>query len=368
MASAAWVSEGKAQFQVGPAFYRSASQVTRDLGILAAAVYRSQTGRLRVLDAMSGCGVRSLRYWLESQADWVIANDANSEVHPVLHRNLAAAIASGAAQVFHADANRLFFDCYARQEYYDLVDVDSFGSPAPFLSTVLWATRIGGLIYLTSTDGRTATGHLPEGSLKVYGAYARAHPAAHEQALRLLIGSVQQQAATKELGIEPVFSLFTPSAYRVMLRLTPHPLLSSRNYGFLGYCHRCGDYQTISWRKLGQACCRCGPFTLSGPLWLGLLHDPRWLKSMQTLAQQWHWPERAALLAVMFAEADFPPYFYRLGEIGRRGRLDIPKKGQLIAALQQQGHRATATHIDPQAIKTEADLATCITVARSLSA
>lgn len=361
-----WHVEGKAKFQVGNAFYRATSGVARDLGVLAAAVYKSDTGRLRVLEAMSGCGVRSLRYWLESEADWVWANEGNPDISPILHQNLADAIASGHSQVTHLDANRVFFDCYNRSDYYDLVDVDCFGSPAPYLSTSLWATKIGGLLYLTSTDGRTATGHSPQNSLSVYGAYARAHPSAHEQGLRLLIGSVQQQAATKGLGIEPVFSLFAGQVYRVMLRLVATQQLTEKNFGFIGYCHQCGDYQVVPWRKLGRVVCPHddSSLTISGPMWVGELHNRQQLQRMRSLAEEWNWLKRVPLLKVMEAEADFPPYFFTLGEIGRRGKMDIPKRDRLIQSLHEQNYRASPTHINAQAIKTDADLPTCIAVAR----
>ncbi len=361
-----WHFEGKVRFKVGNAFYRSGSQLARDLGVLAAAIYKSDTGSLRVLDAMTGCGVRPLRYWQESQADWVWANDSNPEIHPIVYQNLETAITSGCCQLTHLDANRVFFDCYNRQDYYDLVDVDCFGSPAPYFSTSLWATKIGGLLYLTSTDGRTATGHLPETSLGVYGAYTRNHPAAHEQGLRLLIGSVQQQAATKGLGIEPIFSLFAGQTYRVMLRLVKSKSLTAQNYGFIGYCHYCGDYQTVSWRRLGRVICAhdAQPLTLSGPMWLGALHERHQIGRLKSLAGEWNWSKRVQLLAVMEAEADLPPYFYTLKEIGHRGKMDIPKRSSLIQALQELGYRASPTHINAEALKTDADMSTCIAAAR----
>lgn len=363
-----WQTEGSARFKVGNTFYRSQSQVVRDLGVLAAQIYRQDTGSLRVLDAMAGCGVRSLRYWLESGADRIWVNEGNPDNSAILQENLVAAIAEGICQITHLEANRVFFDCYDRRNYYDLVDVDCFGSAVPYLSTSLWATKINGLLYITSTDGRTATGHLPEKSVRVYGACARAHPAAQEQALRLLIGSTLQQAATKGLGIGPVFSLFAGQTYRVMLRLLPGESLTPENYGFLGYCHHCGDYQTVTWRQLGRVACPHDgePLTLSGPMWLGPLHDRSFLFRMQQLARENHWFKRVQLLEIMAEEANFPPYFYPLGEIGRRGKMDIPKRDRLIQALQTQGDHATATHINPQAIKTDANLLTCIDVARHL--
>ncbi len=358
--------EGKAKFQIGNAFYRRHSQTARNLGVLAAAIYRQDVCRLRVLDAMAGSGVRSLRYFLESQADWLWVNDSNPEVSAVLRHNLEGSIAPTQYQLTFTDANRVFFECYQHQNFYDLVDVDAFGSPAPYISTSLWAVTIGGLLYLTSTDGRSATGSTPDRTLATYGAYARSHPAGHEQGLRLLIGNVQQLAAAKGYGIEPVFSLFSGQAYRVMVRLIAQPNLDTHSSGFLGYCHDCGNYQTISWRKLGRVCCTYdgNALSISGAMWLGRLHNPDDLQRMIEQAIAWQWTEDVALLELMQAEAELPPYFYKLGEIGRRGQLDIPKRSHLIQTLQDWGYQASATHIEAQAIKTTANLQTCIKAAQ----
>ena len=56
------LSERGVRFMQGPAFYRPESAQGRDLAVLAAAVHRRRTGRLRVLDVMSGSGVRGARY------------------------------------------------------------------------------------------------------------------------------------------------------------------------------------------------------------------------------------------------------------------------------------------------------------------
>lgn len=361
--------EGKTTFKVGKAFYNPKSKIVRDLGVLAATVYKQDNSCLRVLDALGGCGVRSLRYYLESNADYLWVNEGNPELNLLIQQNLAQTLASSAYKITHQDAHRLFFDCYNRRDYYDLVDVDCFGSAAPYLSTMLWATKINGLMYLTSTDGRTLTGHLATNSLQAYGAIARSHPAAHEQALRILIGSVQQQAATKGLGIEPIFALFTGQTYRLMLRLVSQPRLTNQNYGFVAYCHNCGNYQTITWHKLGKVSCDCDrpTLTLSGGMWLGKLHNSQQLKQFIALAQQWQWRETGELLSTMAAENDFPPYFYTLREIGKRGKLDLPKRSHLIQALQDNGYQAALTHINPQAIKTNANIHTCIAIARQIN-
>ena len=362
-----WQQEGKARFRVGDAFYNPRSKYVRDLGVLAATVYRQDRGSLRVLDALAGCGVRSLRYYQESNADYLYVNEGNPQLNSLLQQNLKA-IAPDNYQLTHQDAHRVFFRCDREQDYYDLIDVDCFGSAVPYLNSMLWATKIGGLMYLTSTDGRTLTGHPPEKTVQTYNAIARSHPAIQEQALRILIGATQQQAAAKNLGVEPIFSLFTGQTYRVMLRLVSKPRINANNYGFLSYCRGCGNYQTFSWRKLNRVSCVCNnpATTVSGAMWLGKLHDPKQLLSFIALAQKLNWQKIVELLNLMQGEIDFPPYFYTLREIGSRGKLDLPKRSHLITALQDKGYRAAATHIEPQGIKTNARIEDVIAIATQI--
>jgi tRNA (guanine26-N2/guanine27-N2)-dimethyltransferase len=46
--------------------------------------------------------------------------------------------------------------------------------------------------------------------------------------------------------------------------------------------------------------------------------------------------------------------------------MGIPKRERLIQALQERGYRASPTHIHAQAIKTDANLPTCIAVAHCI--
>ena len=363
-----WRQEGKVSFRVNKAFYRPQSQAGRDLAILAATVYRRDRGQLRVLDAMTGCGVRALRYQVEARADWVWANEGNPDLHQLLEDNLSIGMQPGAYRLTHQDANQIFFTCFQQQDYYDLVDVDNFGGPAPYAANALLAVTIGGLLYLTSTDGRATGGRQPKRSLTTYGAYARSHPAVHEQGLRLLIGYGAQQAAARGLRATPVFSFFNGQVHRVMMRLEKGSNWRTDHYGFIAYCHRCGHFQTVSWKQLGCVCCPCSAVeaapAVSGPMWLGPLHAPETLNQMNEIAQEWGWQNRSKLLGTMRLEAAMPPYFYSLGNIGRLGQMDIPPRERLIKALQERGFEATPTHVDWQAIKTTATLAECIEVAR----
>jgi tRNA (guanine26-N2/guanine27-N2)-dimethyltransferase len=362
--------EEKVKFLVGNAFYRPQSKIVRDLGVLAGAVYKQEKNELKVLDGMSGCGVRSLRYFMESEATFIHSNEANPEILPILKSNLQSYINPSLYQVSSESVQRIFFSCYNDKNYYDLVDVDCFGSANPHLSNMIWATKLGGLMYITSTDGRSLTGILPQNSLRNYGSFARNLPIKHEQGLRLLIGKIQQSSAEKGLGIEPIFSYFTGNNYRVMVKLTNKVVLTENNYGFLGYCQQCGEYQTVAWRKLGRVICNCeenSSIILSGAMWLGNLHNPNYLQKMIDLAIKWDWQKIVLLLTIMEKEANLPPYFYSLKEIGKRGKLDLPKRELLIQELQKRGYDCAFSHVNSQSIKTNASLHKCVETARFLT-
>ncbi len=385
-ASESWQWEGAAYFCVDESFFRASSQAGRDLAVLAAISHKhrpeNKDGSLRILDAMTGCGVRPLRYALEAGANYVWANEGNVDLQQLLSKNLSHSLSPEQYRITYQDANSVFFDCYQRRDFYDLIDIDGFGSPMPTLSTALWAVKLGGLLYLTSTDGRATSGHAPDTSLQTYGAYARSHPAIHERGLRLLIGLAIQQAAARGLAAWPVFSFYQGEVNRVMVRITRQRVWDSAHYGYLAYCHSCGQFQTVPWKKLGRVvcCCKSGDRPIvSGPMWLGPLHDVHELEKMrqQAIALQAHphpndqsptrWAKCQSLIETMQAEASLPPYYYPLAEIGRRGKMDIPPRQTLILQLHQQGFAATLTHISPQAIKTDAPIVDCIQLAKQLS-
>lgn len=170
-------------------------------------------------------------------------------------------------------------------------------------------------------------------------------------------------------GIQPLFSYFSGQAFRLLIRLLPSTGKVNQQ-GWLGYCHYCGQYQVRPWRQLSPAALQCPedgqPLALTGPLWIGPVHNVTYLQSLQQQAIAWNWTAIADLLAQFQAEATLPPYCYTLGEIGRRGRQDPPARSRLIQSLQTAGFAAAGSHTQPQAFKTDAPWATCLALSRSL--
>ncbi|KAL2642401.1 hypothetical protein R1flu_009988 [Riccia fluitans] len=385
-------------FQVGPAFYRRQSSLARDLGILIAAVHRQQTGSLRVLDVMSGCGVRAVRYLLQARADFVWANDACNQLTDLLAQNLSQghsldekSEAVGEEdferwRITREDAHKVLLDCALRKEYYDLIDVDSFGSDTLCVGPAIGAVKYGGLVYLTSTDGLCAGGRRRHNALSSYGAFVNPMPFANEIGLRMLIGCAVREAATRNMTVTPIFSNYAyhGPVFRTMLRVESRKRLVNKDYGFIVYCKRCGQSQDIQFEDLGDIACCCaypkekGSVVVTGPLWIGPLHDRNQVEGMTELAREWGWINSVGarsisnspvdmhilkeLLEVMVDESQpgLPSGYVRMDQIGKRGKVRVPRRKDFIDRLQQEGYAASRSHIEPRAVKTNCPMDQCI--------
>lgn len=126
----------------------------------------------------------------------------DSQPPPIHSLNQPSTSANPLARVSNLEASRLLAACALHETYFDLVDVDSFGADGALVPRALQAAAFGGLVYLTATSGTVAAGLLPEKALAEYGCYARAHPSAMEQGLRMLLGAAVSQGALQVLLCE----------------------------------------------------------------------------------------------------------------------------------------------------------------------
>ncbi|XP_056165016.1 uncharacterized protein LOC115684957 isoform X3 [Syzygium oleosum] len=301
------------EFETGGTFYRRESAVGRDLGVLAAALHRRSGPQLRVLDAMCGCGIRSLRYLLEAGADFVLANDANDDNRGVVARNLARVSGEGRWAVSSNEANRVMTECYLKRDFYDLVDVDSFGSESSYLRSAMNCLKLGGLLYVTSTDGYTSGGHRP-----------------HQH-------------------------------YEFISYCTK--------------CGHSQSYSWDELSKLSCTCNKeGGSLVVSGPLWTGPLHSVSYLTEMSNMAKQLGWmgngvgTDLQKLLQLMVDESDprLPFGYIKLDEVASRAKINSPPLRTMMSALQKRGYAVSRSHIATNAIKTDCPMATCIRIAKEV--
>ncbi|CAH9121519.1 unnamed protein product [Cuscuta epithymum] len=377
-------SERGLQFDVGDTFFRRESATGRDLGVLSAALRRNSEGSLRVLDAMCGCGIRSLRYLEEANADFVLANDANDAIRDIILGNLSRVSrdSSERRDVTHSDATRVLTECYLKRDYFDFIDVDSFGSDSSYLRAAVGAVKFGGMLYVTNTDGYSSGGNRPRRCLAAYGAYVQRMPYSNEIGLRMLIGGVIREALTAGHHVVPLFSYYSyhGPVFRVLLKINNGLPSDQRHYGFVSYCGQCGDSRAFPWEELGKVSCSCianvreHSLAVSGPVWTGPLHKESHLREMLNLANEWGWigndtgRDLEKLLNVMIDECDpnLPVGYTKVDEIASRAKVNSPPLNSILTSLQKRGYTASRSHIASNAIKTNCRMGECVRIVKEL--
>ena len=77
---------------------------------------------------------------------------------------------------------------------FDVIDLDPYGTAAPFLDSAVQAVSDGGLIACTCTDMAVLSGNYPEKCFSLYGTVALKGKYLHEGALRTLLHALDSAA------------------------------------------------------------------------------------------------------------------------------------------------------------------------------
>lgn len=363
--------EGLARLLTGPGFFRADSRPARDLGVLLARTI-ARPERLRVLDLMAGCGVRSLRYGLEAGATEIWANDADPDRTPWLETNLRGLPAAAKHRLGSQPARALLVELIGQGRRFDLVDVDAFGWPGSLLPPVIDLLAEGGVLFLAGSHGRVATGHARPAAVRHLGASARAHPASWELALRLQLGVLARLAWSAGRGLESLFSTSDGRTFRTAVRLIGRiQHREEEALGMIAHCHGCGDQQVQSLIRLGRwDSCGCGrDLSVSGPLWIGPLQTPGRLEAMARQAESSPTtlsPAGKRLLARLTADPGVPARCWPTALIARRLGTGPPPLASMVEQLRREGFASFASGIMPSQLRSDAPWTEILEVARGL--
>merc|ERR1719203_2379846 len=90
-----------------------------------------------------------------------------------------------------------------RDDAYDVIDLDPYGTASPFLDAAVQAVADGGLLCITSTDMPVLGGNHPETCFARYGGAALKSSYVHEMAL-LLLHAVTTSGAKYGRDVRPL--------------------------------------------------------------------------------------------------------------------------------------------------------------------
>jgi tRNA (guanine26-N2/guanine27-N2)-dimethyltransferase len=322
----------------------------RDIAVAFARAWSVAAPRGRTgWEAAAATGVRGLRLLNESGAfDRFTLTEANDEAAQLLARN-AARYPGASAE--HRDGR-----IPPGAAPFDYVDIDPYGTPAPFVASALAALADGGVLALTATDMMVLAGVQKGACERRYGARPIRGRLGPEGGLRILLAYLAREARTRQRVVRPLLAYVRDHHVRAYVEV--HAASGATVSDPVGTI----DPATWTGPRLGDG----GPF---GPLWLGPLFDGNLVRALAVPATAAVPTETSRFLSRLREETDADhPFYYESNRLARDlGLSRPPAVAALFAGLRGQGFHAARTHARPEGFRTDAPRPIVETVARRLS-
>ncbi|XP_035683455.1 TRMT1-like protein [Branchiostoma floridae] len=303
-------------------------------------------------------------------------------------------------EVVCCDANVLL-----HQRPFDFVHLDPYGCSVQYLDAAFRNVPKDGIVAVTSTDTSAVYGKCPNVTQRHYNGYITRSEFMREMAVRLILASVVRAAARCNKGVDVLLSLVAEHFLLVIVRVQRGPSYADacleRVQGVI-HCQLCQErvFQPND-RMLNENSytflpCTCHAGTpgktaaLLGPVWSGPVFNLEFLKKMfltcrgllvspttrnhlKTMIQEAQCPAGKSEedLDDNCQEAEenpwkkrktdgehgepHPPFYYNIHRHCAKSK-DSPKMQKILQYMRKEGYRASRTHFDPVAIRTDATL------------
>jgi tRNA (guanine26-N2/guanine27-N2)-dimethyltransferase len=328
-------------------FYNPRMELNRDATILLLSLLHPQ----EYLDAMGGTGVRGLRAANECGIP-VTINDHHPHAVALIRQNTAHL-------GIPLEITRQNVNVLGSSRHFDAVDLDPFGSPAPYTDSLIRSAKR--FLFITATDTAPLCGaHLHAGMRRYFSRPSNTEYHT-EIGLRTLLGFVCRETVKYDRGIAPLFCFARSHYVRLHLELFPGTRAADRALDHIGYLHHCPHCPTRT-EKAGLIaetilCPGCGgKMRPIGPLWLGAIADRSLLSRMQEalpgLALHTG-AELHTLLSRCQEELDLS-FHYDYHQLAKALGRSPPSLESVREILTAWGYRASRAHYSGTALKTDA--------------
>lgn len=349
------IEEGKVKIEIknfelykGPGkrkagFYNPTLEVDRDINVIFCQ-FIARKGAKKMLDGLSATGIRGIRIAKEIEGDIDMhINDVNPVSYEIIRKNVERNKVN--VKIFCENICSLLL-----KEKYDYIDIDPYGSPAPFINCVFKGLKRKGYVSFTATDTATLCGIYRNACIRRYHAFPLRGQAMKEIGLRILIGYIARQATTFDYGFQPMLSYTHSHFFRIYGKMEKGAKKADNTIGNIGW---------IFWKNGWKVCnFDCFPSSLfAGPLWIGKLHNKNFLNEMEKIMRKKKLrklKEIEKLLNVFKEEEALPILFYESRYIAREMKVKQLKLVKIIEMLRENGYEAGKTHFMPDAFKTNA--------------
>ncbi|KAF8892558.1 tRNA methyltransferase [Infundibulicybe gibba] len=331
-----------------------------------------------LLEALSATGLRSIRYAKEIPlVKYVIANDLSTAAIAAMRRNIEingfgeSSPASGKIRINEGDACTLMYSHREERNRVDVVDLDPYGTAAPFIDAAVQCINDEGLLCVTCTDlSVLATTNYPEKCFSNYGGVPVKAEYCHEAAcaLRLVLHSISTSASRYGRYIEPLLSLSIDFYVRLFIRIKTSPIEVKKALTKTAAYYICSTCQSFYEQPLGriqagpsapERCSECDSVLhLAGPMWSGHIHDTPFvtkvLEHLEANQDQYGTSTRMKGMLTVAKEELHTPFYFTPAKVASFFHTTTPPLDDMASALLHAGHKISRSHACPGSLKTTA--------------
>ena len=341
-----------------PAFFNPKAEINRDISMAAYRIFSKDKTSLTVMaDSLAGVGARGIRVAVEvPDIKEVFINDGNLQAIELAKKSAQLNQVSEKCFFSDLDICRFLASHSAPKKRFTILDIDPFGSPAPYLDCALRSIENNGLFSTTATDMPVLCGVYPKVSYRKYQGHSLRTEYSHEIGIRLLFGSAAHNAMRLGLGIKPVFAYRTRHYFRVYMTIHTGAGWEEKTYKEIGYilhCFKCGHRMVDT--VPNKECPACKTFMKhAGPLWTGSIHNKKFLTELVQDCDMNLVKMGAKIASIALQEIDMPPTYFTIDKISSKIGVTTPSLNSIILAIKKEGYLASRTALNSKGIKTDA--------------
>ncbi|KAF5416399.1 MAG: tRNA (guanine(26)-N(2))-dimethyltransferase [Candidatus Methanogaster sp.] len=349
------ITEHDTTVELGEAFYNPHITPDRDLTIAVLAAFDRTVGPIEsYLDTFAATGIRGLR--AASELNFTVTlNDRDPDATHLIQQNIALNNLQSSCVVTNEDANVLL-----HQKRFDVIDIDPFGSPAPFLAAASRSARR--LLCITATDTAPLCGAHLNAGIRKYASVPMNNEYHAEIGVRVLIGAITRALAVQEKAMVPLLTYARRHYVRVYAKVIKSVSSADKSMQELGFITHCRHCSFRTWAAglapvISESCPVCGSRVVAtGPLWLGRLHDPAFTGLVLSEMIDRESDKKAIKLVEMCIDEIDAPTFYDQHKICRALKIPPIKIDAVVDKLRDCGFAASRTHFSGTSFKTDADI------------
>jgi tRNA (guanine26-N2/guanine27-N2)-dimethyltransferase len=356
-----------------PVFFNPAAKFNRDISIQIYKTFiENKSGKnISFVDSMAGSGIRGLRVANEiPKINRIFFNDFNSFSIHITKINAVLNNVYNKCNFYNNEICNFLSTEFNFEKRATIVDVDPFGTPAPYLDCLLRAVENGGLISVTATDTAVLCGVYPKVCYRKYYGNPLRTKYSGEIGIRILISSIALTASRLDLSIIPIFSHGYRNYMRVYCKVVKSNYLANKIQDKLGYvihCFNCGNRYFLHTPYGITDCNNCHHrVTVGGPIWTSEIFDKGVIgqirESIVKLECQIGRSIKSSLnniknfFTITLNELDAISYHYINDEIGKMLKRNVMSIDRITELLNKNGYLSSSTIFATSGFKTNASI------------